>query len=212
MPCASRAARSASAVVPASPPARGRRSPPAWPWRAARRPPRRAASASRGADRRAPRASSATLRPISARNQAEMPVASPMTASGTPRRSRPSSRHRRESDGSRKRRSTIGAARPLGVPGRSRTPAPRSSIQRIGSSSSARGRPRTRRPGSRTSRVQDGSSASGPAPGLLQPAQRLVERRPEGPVDGHHLARRLHLANRACGRRSGTCRTGSAAA
>ena len=29
---------------------------------------------------------------------------------------------------------------------------------------------------------------------LLEPAQRLVQRRPEGPVDRHHLARRLHLA------------------
>jgi hypothetical protein len=50
------------------------------------------------------------LRPISARNQAEIPVTSPTTASGTPRRSSPSSRHNRESDGSRKRFSTIGAA------------------------------------------------------------------------------------------------------
>ncbi len=29
---------------------------------------------------------------------------------------------------------------------------------------------------------------------LLEPAKRLVERRAEGPVDGHHLAGRLHLA------------------
>ena len=47
--------------------------------------------------------------------------------------------------------------------------------------------------------------ASGPArrprrrPGtrLLQPAERLVQRRAEGPVDGHHLAGRLHLAAEA---------------
>ena len=51
-----------------------------------------------------------------------------------------------------------------------------------------------------------------PGAGLLQAAERLVERRPERPVDRHHLAGRLHLAAQACGRRSGTCRTGSAAA
>ncbi len=33
-----------------------------------------------------------------------------------------------------------------------------------------------------------------PDAGLLEPAERLVERRAERPVDGHHLAGRLHLA------------------
>ena len=33
-----------------------------------------------------------------------------------------------------------------------------------------------------------------PDPRLLEPAERLVERRAEGPVDRHHLAGRLHLA------------------
>ena len=47
-----------------------------------------------------------------------------------------------------------------------------------------------------------------PGARLLQPAQRLVQRRPERPVDRHHLAGRLHLAAEACDRRVGNLSNG----
>ena len=148
-------------------------------------------------------ASRATLRAISARNHGAMPVASWIVASGTPRRSRPRRRQRRESDGSRKRRRTIGAAVRCAWRVDSQA-APVSSTQRIGSSSASsssagaavdRGEVVERR---RPARVL----GERPGTGLLEAAQRLVQRGPEGPVDRHHLAGRLHLAaERAVGGR-----------
>ena len=167
---------------------------------------RRGARRPRG---RPPRA--ATFRAISARNHGAIPVAS---RSSPPER-RAGAARGAATGGCRTARGT-GAARsaPRSAArgGSIRTPA-RSSIQRIGSSSaSLRGPPRRRpRRGSRTpgpARVL----GQRPGAGLLEPAERLVQRRAERPVDRHHLARRLHLASRASGRRSGTCRTGSAAA
>jgi hypothetical protein len=76
------------------------------------------------------------LRAISATNHGEIPVASTMVASGTPRRSRPSSRHNRLSDGARNWRSTIGAAERCAKRVDSHA-WPVSSIQRIGSSSAS---------------------------------------------------------------------------
>ena len=132
------------------------------------------------------RCASSTRRSISARNQGAMPVTSCSSAAGTPRRSSARRRHRRESDGARNSLSNGPRGR-IGHPAR---------------------RP-TGRPGRVVPRRVLGQEAGAR---LLEAAQRLVERRAEGPVDGHHLARRLHLASPASGRRPGTCRTGSAAA
>jgi hypothetical protein len=76
------------------------------------------------------------LRPISARNHGLMPVAARTTSCGTPRRSRPRTRHSRESDGSRNCFSTIGAADRWANRELSHD-SPRSSIQRITVSSPA---------------------------------------------------------------------------
>ena len=139
-------------------------------------------------------ASRPTLRPISARNQGEMPVASRMVSWGTPRRSSPSTRHSRESDGSTNRRSTIGAAERWAKRVLSHA-SPRSSTQRITSvlvlarSVAARvhgGEVVERRLPRRVLAQRSGAR-------LLQAPERLVQRRPEGPVDRHHLAGRLHL-------------------
>ncbi len=70
------------------------------------------------------------LRPISARNQGLIPVAARMTSWGTPRRSRPSTRHSRESDGSTNCLRTIGAAERCANRELSHA-SPRSSIQRM---------------------------------------------------------------------------------
>ena len=129
-----------------------------------------------------------------------MPVASPMTASGTPRRSRPRSRHSRLSDGARNRLQDDRGRRAAGRAGWTRTPGRRSSTQRIGSSASGSARVDAPR-GSRTS-ASSRVLGERPDAGLLEAAQRLVQRRPERPVDGHHLAGRLHLAaERAVGAR-----------
>ena len=191
MPSASRAARSASGVVPAE----ARQLLVAEPGALdggeqlgglgvgrGRRAARRSSPTSR---------SSATFRPISARNQAEMPVASPTTGSGTPRRSRPSSRHSRESDGSRNRRRTRGAAVrcawrvdsqawPLLVD-------PVDRLVRVRVAGVDAGEVVERRGPARV-------LGQRPDPGLLETPERLVQRRAERPVDGHHLARGLHLA------------------
>ena len=120
-----------------------------------------------------------------------MPVASPTTASGTPRRSRPSSRHSRLSDGSRNRRRTIGAAVRwawrVDSQACARLVDPADRLVGLGVAGVDAGEVvERRRPG-----VVLGQR---PDAGLLEPAQRLVQRRPERPVDGHHLAGRLHLA------------------
>ena len=154
-----------------------------------------AAGASPGSASRGPAsltsASSATLRPISARNHGAIPVAPPMTASGTPRRIRPRIRHSRLSDGSRNRRRTIGAAARW---------AWRVEFARLARLVD----PGDRLVGVGVARVDAGQVAHRRAPGvvlgqrpdagLLETAERLVECRPECPVDGHHLAGRLHLA------------------
>ena len=144
-------------------------------------------------------ASRATLRPISARNQVcdpgrhrdRRPGARPVA--GAPR-----TRHRRSSDGARKRRRTIGAAVRWAWRVDSQA-SPPSSIQRMRRVVSAsRGRPRARRQDRGqvvdASGAQAGSSASGPAPACSRPRRALLRARPEGPIDGHDLARRLHLA------------------
>ena len=140
------------------------------------------------------------LRPISARNQGLIPVAARMTSWGTPRRSRPSTRHSRESDGSTNCLRTIGAAERCANRELSHA-SPRSSIQRI-DRVLARGVERVaplldRRPVDRGEvverRAPAGVLAQRPRAGLLQAAERLVERRAEGAVDRHHLAGRLHL-------------------
>ena len=116
-----------------------------------------------------------------------------MTASGTPRRSRPSSRHSRLSLGSRNRFRTIGAADRWAWRVDSHAspalvdPADRLVVETLlragvhGGEVVEDGRP-------------GGVLGERPDAGLLEPAQRLVQRRPERPVDGHHLAGRLHLA------------------
>ncbi len=170
-----------------------------------RRPPRR-----RGARRSPPRPVRAPRSGPSRRGtRPRCPVASPTIASGTPRRSRPSSRHRRESDGSRNRRRTIGRRGPLGVRVDSHA-WPCSSIQRIGSSVVGVARVDAR-PGSRRS-----ASSSGPRPA----ARRRPARDPGAPcsapsrTSGRWPSPRPWPSSgcRASGRRSGTCRTGSAAA
>ena len=103
--------------------------------------------------------------------------------------------------------------RPLGEAGRSRTPRRDSSIQRIRLVARRRRRsPRVhRRRDSRTSAVQDGSSASGPAPACSRPRSALLSAAPN--------VRSIAMTSPVAfiwvpsgGRRTGTCRTGSAAA
>ena len=114
-----------------------------------------------------------------------------------PRHAAPSSariRHSRLSDGARNRRRTIGRGRSLGEPGRLAGLAVR--VDPADRRRRRRGRRRERprgSPGSAPRRVLRERAGAG----LLEAAERLVEGRPERPVDRHDLAGRLHLAAQA---------------
>ena len=123
------------------------------------------------------------------------------SAAGTPRRSSASRRQSRESDGARKRCRTRPRSRRRRGRRRRGRRRPRDLAEQL-LARCARLRSPTERPAS--SRAWAPGRVLGQEAGarLLQAAQRLVERRAEGAVDGHHLAGRLHLrAQRAVGAR-----------
>ena len=133
-----------------------------------------------------------------------MPVTRWSSAAGTPRRSSASRRHSRESDGWRKRFRRIGREAAIGVLAvRADEPVRADEhladevgpLERRVGDPGALPSPAAGRPPASTSSVgpHDGILGEEPGAGLLEAAQRLVERGPERPVDGHDLAGRLHL-------------------
>ena len=157
------------------------------------------ASGSAGSPMRAPiastSASSATLRPSLDRNQAAIPVASPTTACGTPRRSSPRSRHRRLSEGAREAPQDDGCGGALRVPGRLAglaglvDPADRfvlgSKVAGIHAGEVVESPGATRRDPRRAARRR---------PARARGRASSTSAEPKARVDGHDLAGRLHLA------------------